>query len=74
LEKVGHLLRTEGTHEVREGMKNQVWWYMPVISATWEVEVEGSLLEVALDKIMKNKLKQKGFGVWLKWKSPSSNI
>jgi hypothetical protein len=47
---------------------------MPVISATWEVEVEGSLLEVALDKIMKNKLKQKGFGVWLKWKSPSSNI
>jgi hypothetical protein len=40
-----------------------MWWYTPVIPATWEAEVGGSQLESGLGKserlYLKHKLKQK---------------
>jgi hypothetical protein len=47
-----------------------MWWHMPEIPATWEVEVGGSQLEASPGKCMrpylKNKLKQKRLEMWLK--------
>jgi hypothetical protein len=44
---------------------------MPVIPATWEVEVGGSRSEVSTGKVirpyLKMKIKTKEPGVWLKW-------
>jgi hypothetical protein len=45
---------------------------MPVITAMWEAEVEGSQLSEAgpgqkCETLPEKKLKQKGLGVWLKW-------
>jgi hypothetical protein len=44
---------------------------MPLISATWEVEIGGPWFEVSLSKIdekphLKNMLKAKGLKTWLK--------
>jgi outer membrane receptor for ferrienterochelin and colicin len=52
-----------------------VWWCTPVIPATQEVKTEGSKLEASLGQVstrpyLKNKLKAKGLGVWLKWQMP----
>jgi hypothetical protein len=48
-----------------------VWWYMPIIPVAWKAEVGESWYEAGLGKIwrpyLKNKLKAKGLGTWLKW-------
>jgi hypothetical protein len=52
-----------------------VWWHIPVpvVSANWEAEVGGRLLQASSGKgtrpYLKTELKQKGLGVWLKWSS-----
>jgi hypothetical protein len=44
---------------------------MPTVPATWEVKIEVSWSEANPSKskrpYLKNKLKAKGLGVWLKW-------
>jgi hypothetical protein len=47
-----------------------VWWFTPVIPATWESEVGRSQSEASLDKVdlrpnLKSKLKAKGMRAWL---------
>jgi hypothetical protein len=47
-----------------------MWWYMPIIPATWKTDVGGSQPYASLGKsarpYLKNKLKAKGLGWWLK--------
>jgi hypothetical protein len=49
---------------------SRAWWYMPIIPATQEVEVGVLQFNTGLDKnsrpYLKNKLKQKQLGTWLK--------
>jgi hypothetical protein len=56
---------------LKEWMEAQAWWYTPVIPVMKGVKVGRSWSEASSGKserpYLKNKLKQKGLGVWPKW-------
>jgi hypothetical protein len=46
---------------IRKDLWGWVWWYMPVIPATWEVEIGGSQCKKC-EILSENKLKHKHLG------------